>query len=261
MNGCICVLCSNCNDINKKILEKLYKETNNTNIDLYLLFDETNHKITEFDEFKKYNSYIFTYNDLIRKYDLLRSPRFNTVGYVGNTPYPFIDFASSHGYDYYMFYEDDMLYTGNIVELFNDLIKSNHNVYYPETPINDDLNIWFWSRKGYNRHPEYVNNYDLIHHVLNMYIIDKYTANTLNIELKTKRWFGHHEWVIPTMIKFKELSVKIFNEKLKKCYQYTKEEHILKRIKDEDNDIIFENSLYHPVKSISLLNRILSKSN
>ena len=253
MRKCICILCKNFDGPIKYIIERLYNQTSNTDIDLWIMLDENNCKET----INNVNIWKFNWGNLFGIYNLNKYEFDKQRFYVGNCVQPLIEFSRIYDYDYYMFYENDMIYTDNIYELYNELTNEKYDAYFPEEFIrysNDLVQPWIDCKNIVTKYPQDITIRNIYHHILNLYILSKESTNILYDELITKRWYGHHEWVIPSILKYYNMNINIFRNKLNDCCQYYKKydlEYFINKCGP------LHNSIYHPIKDIEIYYKIL----
>ena len=233
-------LCANVNEIKIRIFERLKEQVSKVeNVDLYIAIDEENKG--EIDRVNHDKIVFFNYHKY-KQYNLyrIRKDRRAKITYIGNTIYPFIDFCINHlQYDRYMFYEDDMIYTGDISKLFNQC--EGYDIVLQQE-IKPAEAHWPWIMQEYNKLATgyfYSNTYNAM---TNLYIVSKDCALFLHNRLLQKEWFAHHELIMATEI--------VSNDKKWKCfsgnnavfiYDYELGNYL-------STEQVQKDTFYHPVK-------------
>lgn len=238
----ICVLCHTVNEVNVHTIDRLYRQAEEFNIDVVVLTDNPK------TENKNWNIKHFDYDELRSKYNSMTEYKRK---HIGNTVYPFLDFAETADYDWFMFYEDDLTYTGNIGELYERLTTrySDYDCCFPSMFI-QYYDKWVWLDEICEdvKHPDGICKFDTFHVLMNLYVMSKDAANRINNILRfNSDWRGHHEWVIPTVLMHYKFNIKFFCNDLNRCIlrwnAVETEDHML-------HEGVRINSLYHPIKTI-----------
>ena len=139
MKTALCCLMHSFDQCPLYLLEKLRNDTlNNNDVELFLMFDNSSNltidQISENSKLDNNHIFIFTWSDIIIKWDLCYN---NQKGYVGNCTYPFLDLYSQikDNFDNFVFIEDDVFYNGDINDLLNrmnvgkfDVCRVNSNL-------------------------------------------------------------------------------------------------------------------------------------
>ena len=268
---CICVLCHNYGNINsliiKKLREDIQKSGNDT--DLWLLYniEDTNKRREQYNLFleKGYNIWLFKFKDIQKKYPLnFFHPQHNafySIGlHDGNTHWPMLEFSQNLYYDYYMFYENDSIYTGNINQLYNQALQEKHDVYFlSQFFTNDKYSNWIWVNYAPSIIPQeyfYKCGNILYGHILNLYIFSYESCQKILENIIKYEWIGHHELLIPTICKFLNFDICFLQEKLNYCQQNYLQINIQNRIANLTKEQM-KNSFFHPIKDLDTYNRII----
>lgn len=198
------------------------------------------------------NTYSFTWDELREKYNHVNRVFYRDYMGVCHLPLFYLQ-EKQPDYDYYIFYEDDLYFTGfNFnVNPFEGYIMNDYDVaftygrsYNPE---------WFWVSKFEYSLPEGWVGFEGL---LNCYVISNQALKDLKEFCCNGKWHGHHE-----------LMVNSFFENQKDKYRTTSLNRIYKsRIFLDVNDLILYlmkqedigNTFIHPIKTFDMLMNIKS---
>jgi len=191
----------------------------------------------------------FTWEEMIEKYH----SKFYGKAYVGNCCYPFIELwhrleeHNSH-YDYFIFVEDDILYTGDYVRLF-DTIKVNQydcvRFQYNHFPTN-----WYWYKDQYinkDTRRTVIFPFCKIHKgLLQLYSLSNKAMSYLYDKLTFNVYLAHHELLINTLLDNNDELTKHFYDQDLNTHIYVYKDELRRYI---EHHSILENELYHPIKN------------
>lgn len=255
---CIFVLVSGINEVKLAILNRMYEQAKNSDIDIWLGIDVMN-KGDLFNEVKdKFNIYEFDYTTSFPQYNLFRIVKpdickKSKIYYNGNCIYPFMDFSTKHDYDYYMFYEDDLLYTGNIIELYNKLVNDPHE-FYTHVRYSKEPKRWTWTFEcKHITDPSYTQYWS---HLFTIYMAPKKTLQKINEVLLSKKWYWHHEGILATITRDMDL---FYIEKILDKSNVTFRIDWFDDKMKEFNNGISSNSLFHPIKKMETYTSIVDR--
>jgi len=227
------------NDINSNKKYELYTllETDKNN-----LID--NHTISfKFDELKKkYNVDFFMFKE-----------------FMGICHLPLFYFYDLHPeYDYYIFYEDDLLYTNflfeNNINPFNIISFENYDMMFMYNRINNPE--WFWQLNCEYNIPKKWTPYEGL---LNCYIISNKTLKELKDFCANSKWYGHHELLINSFFLNQQDKYKIGTiNKYIPCYINWQEATLYQELFFKE---LSEYCFVHPIKNDKMLNYVKSKYN
>ena len=230
-----------CNDTICFLLNELYRSKTD-NVDIYILFNNTNPNIVKNDLnilLSKYTNVVtFDYKEIFNKYN---RHIIHGSDFVGNEMFVLFDFYEKHKeYDYYFMTENDIWF--NDVNIFNILNNSDKDVLYSYVESHDYNEPNYWLR---NELPEVYKVIDKENYSYVMLQVIGITSNGLNQiinEYFNTNYCCHNEILIPSYIKKCNLSIDYLINYCKtniKIYEY---------------DIIPQsNTIYHPLKSLSKL--------
>lgn len=271
-NKCICVLCNSYNSVNTQVIKRLKLQIQNykNDTDLWLLFntEETNPNKEDYKKFINdgYNVWIFTFRDIQKKYPLnfflqQKNAFENTKYFSGNIHWPMLEFFQHIYYDYYMFYEDDAVYTGNINQLYDQALTEKHDIYFlqPFEQRSYECNNWIWTESGISNVPkQYFNKFSIIYsHIICLYITTYDNFKKILNNIIQYEWMGHHEMILPCLSKFLNFDIKFLDNKLTFCFQefdYWKNKFQFLLLKQMD---IKNNSFFHPIKELETYNKLI----
>ena len=200
------------NYIKTKLSECINNNINsNKKYELYTLLE------TEELNFTDYHKIPFNFNILKEKYN----NRFFYIykNFRGICHLPLFYFYDLHSeYDYYIFYEDDLLYTGFLFENnnnpFNTIPFENYDMMFMYDRI-DNPN-WHWRSKCEYNIPKKWIPYEGL---LNCYIISNKALKELKDFCTNYSWDGHHELLVNSFFMNQQDKYKIgFVEKYIPCY-------------------------------------------
>ncbi|MBW2998447.1 hypothetical protein KY321_02815 [Candidatus Woesearchaeota archaeon] len=235
------------------------------NSDIYIILDSTREMGTStnlplfrftFSELKELNICLFQDQSLV----------------PGNTHLPiFLFFSKNRFYKKYWLIEDDVCFTGNWRDFFSDILTNQfdfgtcHIRKYDQEP---NWNYWKIKKDG-----KALRKKDMIRSFNTIYCFSNIGIQQIINSLQNNKWHGHHEVLLPTICKI--LNLKLFDfggdgsytpEKLKNKY-YISESKIdgslgnssfgTMRYRPRITFTFKRNTLYHPVKELSLIIRIL----
>lgn len=237
----ICVLTKYKSHYSQVLIDKISEDfKDDSNVDIFVL--------TERNDSHGDNILNFSWNDLRGTY---RLNNYNKNGkpanYIGNCVFPFLRFYDTNKeYDRYVFIEDDLLWTGDWKELFENIhiYDMNIDIVLPQLLLESKISEWWWTK----RCEYYVNNLEEYGGMLQLYALSAKAIKFLDDELKKRVCFGHHELLVNTLlVNNQDLTKFYYNEiislddikcefkDLKKCLQ---------------NKKFQPNHLYHPIKSL-----------
>lgn len=270
-NKCICVLCYKYGSVNhltiRKLKEDIQKSGNDT--DLWLLYniEDTNNRREEYKKFieEGYNVWTFKFRDIQKKYPMNFFLKQHialkpTTDYsYGNLEWPLLEFFQNLPYKYYMFYEDDSIYTGNINQLYKQALQEKHDIYFlSQFNVRDAYTGWIWAKDAIFYIPtEYIKKFNKLYaHIVNMYIISRENCQVMLDTIIKYEWMGMHEWLLPSLCKFLEWDICFLQDKLINCCQ----DYLPINIQTKINNLTKEqmkNSWFHPVKDLITYNKII----
>lgn len=237
------------------IISRLKEQTDKSDIDLWLMLDEQKPFRGYEYNLSNFNIFKFSYDNFKNehKYELLED--YYVGKYSGNCIYPLLYFYMSHDYDYYMFYEDDLAYTGDIVDLYDRIIDGEHDAYF-SNEFEYASSKWYWVMPKFVPQLKYpaINRDNWRKLVLNIYILNKKALNVLDEALNSGEWCGHHEFLVPTILyNNDDISIDYFQDKLDDDITTWDKDYLKKYLIENDPKT---NSLYHPIKDLSQLAKI-----
>ena len=250
MKTALCCLMHSFEQCPLHLLEKLRNDTlNNNDVELFLMFDNSsNLTIEQISDNSKLDSnhiFIFTWPDIIKKWDLCYN---NTVNiYVGNCVYPFLDLYGQikDNFDNFVFIENDVFYNGDINDLLNRMNVGKFDICrYKFEFANED---WHWLNVYTNR---ILQRKLYTCGLLILYALSKKAIDFLYQDLKVNHYKGHHELIVNTLLDTNYHLTKFFYEK-------SIETHI-DFVNDPITSYIYKNglhknALYHPIKDFNII--------
>lgn len=251
MNIAICFLTNENKDLTipNYIYEKLNKVTknNSNNYDIYRLLNVNQYS------HRKYNNltYEFTWEDLRKKYNHVDKWFYKEYMGVCDLPLFYLQ-ENQPDYDYYIFYEDDLYFTG-----FNKNLNPFEKIYIKDYDIifsypRKYRESWYWcSKYAYNL----PNGWIPYEGLLNCYIISNKALKDLKEFCCNGEWHGHHELVVNSFFYNQKDKYKIGN-----INNYYKTRIFLNDIELKiylrNNNIITENIFLHPIKENNMLTKV-----
>ena len=220
--------------INDKIYEKYYNiklATQNLG-DAFILF----HNKTE----QLVSSEVFEFTDSVL-HELNYNPICENVLIPGSNHFPLLKFyLDNPEYSHYWLIENDVEFTGDWNKLFEyvknieyDFISSFVGTYEEKT--NKD---WLWWKAVVS--PENIHKQYLTASFNPIYSLSNKASSILHEALQNG-WKGHHEVIMATLFKSKNLIIKDFGKKF-----YTDKTHLYRPIFKQAGEL--KNKIYHPVK-------------
>lgn len=230
-----------------KSLENVVKNNSNNKhtYDIFRVINDNNQREDED------NTYYFTWEQLRKKYN--HENRVFYKDYMGVCHLPLFYIKEKQpNYDYYIFYEDDLYFTGfdNNINPFDQFPISDFDIIF--TYGRSYNPNWFWISKFKHNLPEGWYGFEGL---LNCYIISNKSLEDLQKFCCDGQWYGHHE-----------LMINAFFENQKNIYRVGSLNRTFKsRIFLEANDLVIylmkydeniENTFIHPIKNIDMLTKV-----
>jgi len=231
---------------------KLFDKINN-NHKAYILFHNNSKK-------EKYlkNMRVFFFDD-----NILKNLGYTPIGdklLPGSNHFPLLKFYRENSeYDFYWCIEDDVHYNGDWFEFFQFFQKHSSSDFISShlTDFKDIPNWYWWNTLSHKK--EFISKKHKIRSLNPIYRISNKALNYLDKQLKDG-WQGHHEVLIPTLLKREGFSIQDFGG----SGQYVAENCTNRFYKQSGKlnnytmryrpyigeEEIIEKLLYHPVKHI-----------
>lgn len=258
MKVAICFLTNKINDdtvdfIRKSLIHQCETNVSDIQYDFYTLYD-SNEIIND------QKIITFNWSNLKKTYNITRV--ISDKEYVGMCCLPLFYLSDLHNeYDYYLFWEDDLLYTGffndhSIFDVLDKYIKFyDYDICFTDErqiAVHYKWNTWFWRQKGrYSINKKW----KIYNYLLNTYVISKNALTDLKRFYTCGKYFGHHELIVNTFFynqrdKYKIQTFDKYINVFTKWYNDTTYKNL---------STINDNWLIHPVKTQEILNDLKSK--
>lgn len=227
----------------------------------YCIDIPTNIHTNDFDDKLKFgiskdNSLLFTWDDMIKKYRSIK----HGPSYVGNCCYPFLELyhkleERKEHFDYFIFIEDDIIYTGDYKELFDKIQIDKYDFVRYENKIADFSWYWFNEHKRTNKFRNVFGNRKLVHGLLQLYSLSNKAIKFLYDEITQNQYLAHHELLVSTLLENNDNLTKhtYANDIPTHIYVY---EHELNNFLNSNP--FRKNELYHPIKQVSYLSKAIN---
>lgn len=246
MRRCICILSSRLDLCKVSIIRRLEEQAKDSDVDVWILFDinAVNVLSSEFLCLKP-NVHFFSFYDI--KSDMHYDFRSVSI-HMGNCHLPMIEFSRTHKYDCYMFYEDDAVYTGNIIDLYDKILSISDSDFYtlndPDEIAEDDN--WAWVNPPNEfKIPDDAYPY-WRKQLLTLYVVKHDCLRYLDEQMRSGNWYGHHEMLMPTMIGYGGFKQQAFNHVLDGYQESFSYLYIKSAISNKVD--VSDNFYCHPIK-------------
>lgn len=181
--------------LHDSVIERLYKISQSSHYDFFILHHSNCESITE-----KYKHNLFSFTDNIL-FDLGYQPLVKSI-LPGSNHFALLQFfQQNRKYQYYWYVEDDVYYNGDWSTFFNQFHSEDWTADFISSYVTDyhDQPTWlWWPYIKYNESK--ISNAIKTRSFNPIYRISNHGLDLLDKKLKGG-WMGHHEVVIPTLLK------------------------------------------------------------
>ena len=252
MKVAICYLTNTKKDqtISKEIYKNLSKaikdNPNNENeYDIYVLSN-----VDKLPKNRDSKTYPFTWDQLREKYNYIHKVFYKDYMGVCHLPLFYLQ-DNQPDYDYYIFYEDDLYFTGfkDGLNPFDKYVSGGFDMVFAYGRIYNPA--WYWVSQFAYRLPEGWYGFEGL---LNCYIISNKALKDLKEFCCDGKWFGHHELLVNSFFKNQPDKYKVtslnhdFDSRI-----FLDKDDLLIYLKRNEKD---ENTFLHPIKTVDLLKMV-----